>query len=114
MAKFTVNSQRYDPYKNFKFRVVWDGRPVAGVSKVSGLRRATDVVEYREGGDASTVYKIPGRTKYDAITLERGVTQDLDFEKSRYAREPREPALGRLGARGKSALALVTVRERGA
>jgi phage tail-like protein len=80
MAQFSVNTQRFDPYKNFKFRVKWDGRYVAGVSKVSALKRTTEVVEHREGGDPSTSRKSPGRTKYDAITLERGVTHDLEFE----------------------------------
>jgi phage tail-like protein len=78
--RFTVNAQRLDPYKNFKFRVKWDGRYVAGVSKVGSLKRSTDVVEHRTGGDPSTVLKSPGQTKYDAITLERGVTHDKDFE----------------------------------
>jgi phage tail-like protein len=81
MAKFTVNPQRLDPYKNFKFRVRWDGRYVAGVSKVSSLKRTTEVVEHREGGDPSTSHKSPGRTKYEAITLERGVTHDTEFER---------------------------------
>lgn len=81
MAKFTVNPQRFDPYKNFKFRVKWDGKYVAGVSKVGMLKRSTEVVEHREGGDPSTVRKSPGRTKYEAITLERGVTHDTEFEK---------------------------------
>ena len=80
MAQFTVNPQRFDPYKNFKFRVKWDGRYVAGISKVSALKRTTEVVEHREGGDPSTSRKSPGRTKYDAITLERGVTHDTEFE----------------------------------
>ena len=80
MAKFSVNAQRFDPYKNFKFRVKWDGRYVAGVSKVSALKRSTEVVEHREGGDPSTSRKSPGRTKYEAITLERGVTHDPEFE----------------------------------
>ena len=80
MAQFTVN-QRFDPYKNFKFRVKWDGRYVAGISKVSPLLRKTEVVEHREGGDPSTSRKSPGRTEYDAITLERGVTHDTEFEK---------------------------------
>jgi phage tail-like protein len=80
MAEFTVNATRFDPYKNFKFRVKWDGRYVAGISKVSALRRTTEVVEHREGGDPSTSRKSPGRTKYEAITLERGVTHDVDFE----------------------------------
>ena len=81
MAQFSVNPQRFDPYKNFKFRVKWDGRYVAGVSKVSALKRTTEVVEHREGGDPSTGRKSPGRTKYEAITLERGVTHDTEFER---------------------------------
>jgi len=81
MAQFTVNPNRFDPYKNFKFRVKWDGRYVAGVSKVSALKRSTEMVEHREGGDPSTSRKSPGRTKYEAITLERGVTHDLEFER---------------------------------
>ena len=80
MAQFTVNTHRFDPYKNFKFRVKWDGRYVAGVSKVGSLKRSTEVVEHREGGDPSTSRKSPGRTKYEAITLERGVTHDTAFE----------------------------------
>ncbi len=82
MAQFTVNvnPQRFDPYKNFKFRVKWDGKYVAGVSKVSGLKKTTEVVKHREGGDPSSSRKSPGRTEYDAITLERGVTHDKEFE----------------------------------
>ena len=80
MAQFSVNPQRFDPYKNFKFRVRWDGRYVAGVSKMSALKRTTDIVRHREGGDPSTSRKSPGRTEYDDITLERGVTHDKDFE----------------------------------
>src|SRR5499427_7053974 len=81
MAQFSVNPQRFDPYKNFKFRVKWDGRYVAGVSKVSARKRTTDVVGHREGGDPSTGRKSPGRSKYDAVTLERGVTHDVEFER---------------------------------
>jgi phage tail-like protein len=80
MAEFSVNPTRFDPYKNFKFRVKWDGRYVAGVSKVSALKRTTEVVEHREGGDPSTSRKSPGRSKFEAITLERGVTHDTEFE----------------------------------
>ena len=69
-----------DPYKNFKFLVKWDGKVVAGISKVSPLIRRTEVVYHRSGGDPSTSHKSPGRTEYEAITLERGVTQDTDFE----------------------------------
>jgi phage tail-like protein len=81
MAQFSVNAQRFDPYKNFKFRLKWDGRYVAGVSKVTGLKRTTEVVKHREGGDPSTTRKSPGRTEYEAITVERGVTHDPEFEK---------------------------------
>ena len=80
MAQFSVNAQRFDPYKNFKFRVKWDGRYVAGVSKVGALKRSTELVEHREGGDPSTSRKSPGRTKFEAIALERGVTHDREFE----------------------------------
>jgi phage tail-like protein len=81
MAKFTVNATRFDPYKNFKFRVKWGaGGYVAGVSKVSALKRTTEMVEHREGGDPSSSHKSPGRTKYEAITMERGVTHDPEFE----------------------------------
>jgi phage tail-like protein len=80
VAEFTVNPQRHDPYKNFKFRVKWDGRYVAGVSRVSELRRVTEVVTHREGGDPSSSRKSPGRTEFDAITLERGITHDVEFE----------------------------------
>jgi phage tail-like protein len=81
MAQFTVNTERFDPYKNFKFRVKWDNRYVAGVCKVSALKRTTEVVTHREGGDPSSSRKSPGRSEYEAITLERGVTHDPEFEK---------------------------------
>jgi phage tail-like protein len=80
MAQFTVNAQRFDPYKNFKFRVKWDGKYVAGVSKCSALKRTTEVVKHRDGGDPSSSRKSPGRTEYDALTLDRGVTHDKEFE----------------------------------
>lgn len=80
MPTFPANPQRLDPYKNFKFRIKWDGKFVAGVSSVSALRRTTEVISFREGGDPSTSHKSPGRTEYDAITLERGLTYDTAFE----------------------------------
>jgi phage tail-like protein len=80
MAQFSVNQQRLDPYKNFKFRVKWGGKYVAGVSKVSTLKRTTEVVKHRHGGDPSSSKKSPGRTEYDAISLDRGVTHDIEFE----------------------------------
>jgi phage tail-like protein len=80
MAQFVVNATRLDPYKNFKFRVKWDGAYVAGVSKVSALTRQSQVVSHREGGDPHSMRKSPGQSDYGAITLERGVTWDLAFE----------------------------------
>lgn len=77
---FVKNANRFDPYKNFKFRVLWDNKPVLGVSKVSALKRTTEVVKHRDGGDNSTDHKSPGRTSYDAVTLERGLTHDPEFE----------------------------------
>lgn len=81
MAQFTVNPDRFDPYKNFKFRLKWDGKYIAGVSKVSALKRTTEVVSHREGGDPSTARKSPGLTRYEPITIERGITHDLEFER---------------------------------
>lgn len=81
MAQFTANPTRFDPYKNFKFRVKWDGQYVAGVCKVSGLKKTTEVVKHRDGGDPSSSRKAPGRTEFEPITLERGVTHDIEFEK---------------------------------
>jgi phage tail-like protein len=80
MAEFVINPSRHDPYKNFKFLLKWDGRYVAGVSKVSALKRTTEVVKHRDGGDPSSSRKSPGRTEFEAVTLERGVTHDPEFE----------------------------------
>ena len=80
MPSFSVNTHRTDPYKNFKFRVKVEGKVVAGVSKISPLKRNTEVIEYRDGADNNNIRKMPGLTKFDPITLERGVTHDLEFE----------------------------------
>ncbi|MBK8019983.1 MAG: phage tail protein [Chloroflexi bacterium] len=80
MAQFAVNTHRFDPYKNFKFRVKWDGRYVAGINKVSALKRTIEVVSHREGGDPSTPRHSPGASRSEAITLEQGVTHDNEFE----------------------------------
>ena len=80
MAQFSINARRLDPYKNFKFRVKWDNRYVAGVSRVSALKRSTEVIEHREGGDPNSMRKSPGRTHFEPITLERGISHDLEFE----------------------------------
>lgn len=84
---FTINAHRHDPYKNFKFRVLWPENlggiavPILGVSKVSPLKRTTEVVTHRNGGDNSRDHKSPGRTSYEGITMERGITHDTEFEK---------------------------------
>ncbi|MCX4247473.1 phage tail protein [Paraliomyxa miuraensis] len=80
MAQFSVNSHRIDPYKNFRFRVRWDGLIVAGVSKVGALKRSTEIVTHREGGDISTPRLSPSTTKFDPISLERGITFAPEFE----------------------------------
>jgi phage tail-like protein len=80
VPQFSVNPNRVDPYKNFRFRLKWDNKVVAGVSKMSPLKRTTEVIAHREGGDSNVDHKSPGRTKYEAITLERGVTHDPEFE----------------------------------
>jgi phage tail-like protein len=80
MAKFTVNAQRYDPYRNFKFRIKVDNVYVAGLSKCTALKKSTEMVEWREGGDPSTTHKLPGKTKYEPVTLTAGVTHDTTFE----------------------------------
>lgn len=79
---FTVNAHRYDPYKNYKFRVLnGDGVTVLGVSKVGPLKRSTEVVTHRSGGENSFEHKSPGRTSYDAVTMERGITHNTEFER---------------------------------
>jgi len=80
VPQFAVNAYRFDPYKNFKFRVRWDGKIVAGVSKVSALKQTTEPVLHREGGDPSTSRVTPSTWKFEPITLERGVTHDPEFE----------------------------------
>ncbi|MDR9435377.1 MAG: phage tail protein [Thiohalophilus sp.] len=80
MAEFSVNPHRFDPYKNFKFRIKWDGRYVAGVSKISSLKRNTEVIEWRQGGEPNLTRRMPGFTSFEPVTLERGVTHDPEFE----------------------------------
>jgi len=80
MPKFTVNSTRFDPYLGFKFKIKWDGKYVAGLSKCGALKRTTEVTPWYEGGDSSGPHQIPGKSKYDPITLEAGVTHDTTFE----------------------------------
>jgi phage tail-like protein len=83
MPQISAKTARVDPYKNFRFRVRYSDRtdPILGVSKVSGFKRSTEVIKHRDGGSPGTSHKLPGRTEYDPITLERGVTADPEFEK---------------------------------
>lgn len=80
MAQFTVNATRFDPYKTFKFRLKWDGQYVAGLSKMTALKRSTEPVAHRDGSDPSHERKSPGKSTFEAVTLERGVTHDTAFE----------------------------------
>lgn len=80
MAQFSVNTHRFDPYKNFKFRLKWDGKYVAGVSKMSALKRTMEPITWREGGDPSRLRVSPSVAKFEPLTLERGITHDLEFE----------------------------------
>ena len=77
---FQKNATRIDPYKNYKFQIKWDGHTVLGVMKAGPLKRTTNVITHRSGGENSVDHKTPGRTTYDGLMLERGVTWDLDFE----------------------------------
>src|SRR3954454_8770314 len=81
MPEFATNPTRFDPYKNFKFRLKWDGRYVAGVSKMTALKRTTEVVKHRHGGEPNSSRKSPGRSEFEPVTLERGVTLDAEFER---------------------------------
>jgi phage tail-like protein len=98
VSSFRGNIHRFDPYKNFKFRVKFDGASVPGIVRVSPLGWKADVTEYRDGADPNTVHHLPGRIHYEAITLERDVTRDTAFEK--WADQVRQlsPGAGQAGA----------------
>jgi phage tail-like protein len=80
VAEPRVKHARFDPYKNFRFRVKWDGRYVAGLNKSAPLNGITKAIEHREGTGPNTSRQSPGRSKYEAVTLQRGVTHDAEFE----------------------------------
>lgn len=79
MPTFNVNAHRIDPYKNFRFRVTWDGRLVAALSKMSAIKKATEAIEWRAAADAGITRKMPGRTKFEPVTFEAGLTHDRQF-----------------------------------
>lgn len=77
---FPANTHRHDPYRTFKFQVLIEGKPVAGLKKMTALKKTTEAVDWRTGGDPTHVRKLPGGTKYEPITLEQGLTHDPVFE----------------------------------
>jgi len=80
MQPFTINTHRFDPYKAFIFRIIWDGQYVAGVNKIGALKRVTEVIKFREGGDPTSAKLMPGNIVYEPIMVEQGLTHDTAFE----------------------------------
>jgi phage tail-like protein len=91
---FPTNASRYDPYKNFKFRVQWDGTDIPGIRHVSGLSRVVQAAEYREGAEPNVVHRTPGVVAFDPITLERSVSHDTAFEDWAKLVKPATPGAG--------------------
>ena len=77
---FPVNAHRHDPYRTFKFQILIDGRPVAGLKKMGALKRKTEAIKWRTAGDPSKERILPGGTSYEPITLEQGLSHDPVFE----------------------------------
>jgi len=80
MARMTAQTDRFDPLRTFRFKVKWDGQYVAGLTKMGALKRTTEMVEFREAGENITSRKLPGKTSFQAVTLEAGLTYDTAFE----------------------------------
>ncbi len=80
MARMNPSTNRFDPYRNFRFQVKLDGQYVAGLTKMGALKRTTEMVEFREAGINITSRKLPGKSSYQAVMLEAGVTYDTTFE----------------------------------
>ncbi len=80
MARMNPSTNRFDPYRTYRFKVKWDGQYVAGLSKMGALKRTTEMVEFREAGENITSRKLPGKSSYQAVTLEAGLTYDTSFE----------------------------------
>ena len=80
MARMNASTNRFDPYRNFRFKVKWDGQYVAGLSKMGALKRTTEMTEWHEAGENIVSRKLPGKTKYEAVSLEAGITYDTAFE----------------------------------
>jgi phage tail-like protein len=80
MARLTPATNRFDPYRNFRFKVKWDNTYVAALSKMTALKRSTEMVEWREAGENIISRKLPGKTKFEGVTLEAGLTYDTSFQ----------------------------------
>ena len=78
---FTATALTYDPYRKFKFLVKWEGQYVMAVHKVSSITKSIDAIDWRTGGDSNFGAKVPGLTKWEPITLERGLSADAAFQK---------------------------------
>jgi phage tail-like protein len=78
--QFPANAHRYDPYRTFMFQVIIDGAPVAGLKKMSALKKTTEAVKWRSAGDPAHERVMPGGTSFEAVTLEQGLTHDPVFE----------------------------------
>ncbi len=77
---FPVNAHRHDPYRTFKFQILIDGKPVAGLKKMGALKRKTEAIKWRTAGDPSKERILPGGTSYEPISLEQGLSHDPVFE----------------------------------
>jgi phage tail-like protein len=91
-------SSGLDPYASFRFRIMWQGRYVAGAAKLGGLKRTSEIVKDNQSLTASQ-QKAAQRSKYEAITLERGVTHDREFENWASEVAEREDAAGSKSSR---------------
>jgi phage tail-like protein len=80
MARMTATTNRFDPFHNYRFRVKWDGQYVAGMTKMGALKRTTEMVEFREAGENIVSRKLPGKSSFQAVSLEAGITYDTAFE----------------------------------
>jgi phage tail-like protein len=76
----TATALTYDPYRKFKFLVKWNNAVVMAVHKVSSITKSIDPIDWRTGGDSNFSAKVPGLTKWEPITLERGLSADTAFQ----------------------------------
>lgn len=82
-----ATGQRRDPYKNYRFLVEIEGLTHAGFRNAAIPETDQDVIEYREGNEATTPRKLPGLTRYGTVTLQWGVTDSVELYNWRKAVE---------------------------